>query len=173
MKPKDINALVARLGALPFFPADAEARIAIAEIFASMASNLEQVRWTVNRCLQIWDKWEGPHELRSVLCSHYRPADGIEAYSRLPQFADGIPSEDEGRNQEFLGANEPKRLESGPATEMLAEAVRSAPFAPPTAKPAPLPTEAEIEALKRTQDSRRRGDEAVRELAAQLGVPVD
>ncbi len=167
---KETMRTVAKLGTLPFFPSDEDSRIAIAETFAAMAKTSDQVLWTVNRCRQLWNKWESEHELRAVFCSRYSPADGIDTYSRLPQFEDGIPSESESRNQELLGANEPKRLESGPATTMLAEAVKVAPVVPVLVKRPPLPSEAEIEALRRTQDSNRRGDDAVRELAQQLGI---
>ena len=118
MTIREIAPLVARLGALPYFPpvTDDNARLAVAEIFASMAKDEAQVRWTVSRCLQLWDKWEGPHELRAVLCSKFKPADGVEAGSSLPQFADGIPSESEARNRELT---EKPSNEISPAARLL------------------------------------------------------
>lgn len=84
---------IARLAMLKYFPADQSARAEIVILACSMAADNDQVAWLVQRCLQLWNEWEGPRELRAVFCSRYRPADGTEAYSQLRRFEDGIPSE--------------------------------------------------------------------------------
>jgi hypothetical protein len=42
--------------------------------------------------------------MRAVFCSRYRPADGIEAYSQLLRFNDGIPSEKAAEPLQLSGA---------------------------------------------------------------------
>ena len=154
---REIAPLVARMAALPFFPskADDDARISIATVLAACAANIEQAEWTVNRCLKIWDKWEGPHELRAVLCSKFRPADGVEAYSRLPQFSEGIPSEAETTNLQLTGAPAARQLTGDvadktfprDATDLLHEVIERR----KAASSAPSVTDAEIERIKSQQ----------------------
>ena len=90
---KQATADMARLSVLKFFPADQTARAEIVLMACEMAQTNEQVAWLAKRCIQLWNEWEGPREMRAVFCSKFRPADGIEAYSQLPRFNDGIPSE--------------------------------------------------------------------------------
>ncbi len=175
---------LSELSLLPYFPTDESARAALVGLMSSAASNNEQIEWTVAKCLAHWDKWEGPHELRALLCSKFRPADGVEVYSRLPQFADGIPSDDDDRNQTLIGgAGEVKRLPPGPTMQLIADAR--------TMEPAPrerdrvdeiseyterekavtraLPDESEIERIRKEQESRR-DPEAAAKLARELGI---
>lgn len=84
---------LARMSLLKFFPADDYARAELVRFVGDMATTNEQVEWLTTRCLQLWNAWEGPKELRAIFCSKFKPADGVEAYSDLPQFVDGIPSE--------------------------------------------------------------------------------
>ncbi len=84
---------MARLAVLKFFPSDDTARAEIVLMACEMAQTNEQVAWLAKRCIQLWNEWEGPREMRAVFCSRHKPADGIEAYSSLKRFADGIPSE--------------------------------------------------------------------------------
>lgn len=184
MNVREVTAQIARLGALPYFPADDDARIGIAEVFSDCASDIVQVAWTVRRCLQLWDKWEGPHELRAVFCTKYIAADGIDAFSRLSHFADGIPSELESRNQELLyGAGEQKRLEPGAACLLIREARTLEPAERPrdavddisdrmdrerSVKRTPAPDEDEIGRIKAEQDRRRQGEKAAFDLAQKL-----
>jgi hypothetical protein len=60
----------------------------------------------------LYDKWPAPHELRAVLCSKFKPKDGIEADSADQRYIeDGIPSD---RPQ--ITAATPKRLTAGEAS---------------------------------------------------------
>lgn len=103
---------IGRLARLKFFPASDIDRTEILKLICEMASTNEQIDWLVNRVRALWTEWEGELELRAVLCSKYRPADGIEAYSRLKQFQSGIPAESESAPQ--LQRAEIKKLEAGP-----------------------------------------------------------
>lgn len=81
---------VGSLSLLRFFPADPEARAALAEMLAVMCPDDAACEWLVARTLQLHNEWPGPLELRAVLCSRYRPSDGVEAYSAV--WPTGIPS---------------------------------------------------------------------------------
>ena len=78
-------------GTLRFFPAEADARIGIAEEVAAMCSSIEQVEWTIRRLPKLFSEWPGMREVRAVVCSKFKPADGIQMFSE--SFPDGIPSE--------------------------------------------------------------------------------
>ena len=80
------------LASLPYFPSEDIARAAIAKQVASMCRDLDQARWLMDRALQLWTKWEGPRELRALLCARHKPHDGIEV-NLSTVFPDGIPSE--------------------------------------------------------------------------------
>lgn len=150
---------IGRLAILKFFPADNVARAEILKLICEMASTNEQIDWLVNRARSLWNEWEGPRELRAILCSKFRPADGIEAYSQLAQFADGIPAEKQSAPQ--LEGATLKQLEAGPIAdpEMQAlvvamkpaknlNAVRGLPIKPAII----LPGETEYTALQRAVD---------------------
>ncbi len=93
IEAKQATASLGRMALLKFFPADDEARAELVRLAGRMARTNEQIDWLVTRCLALWNQWEGPREFRAVFCSKFRAADGVEAESQLPQFADGIPSE--------------------------------------------------------------------------------
>jgi hypothetical protein len=86
---------LAGLALLKFFPSDEWARTELVKLVCEMASTNEQIDWLVKRARNLWSQWEGPHELRALFCSKFKAADGIDAYSELARFADGIPSEKE------------------------------------------------------------------------------
>jgi hypothetical protein len=95
---------MARLSVLKFFPSDQTARAEIVLMACKMANTNADIVWLVNRCLELWNEWEGPREMRAVFCSKFRPADGVEAYSQLPRFNDGIPSEKSAEPLQLGGA---------------------------------------------------------------------
>jgi hypothetical protein len=84
---------VRSLSALPNFPEDPVARAEIGNLILRMCTTAEEAQWLVRRTFDLWSQWEGPRELRAILCARFKPKDGIEVnYSRV--FADGIvPSE--------------------------------------------------------------------------------
>lgn len=154
---------IGRLAILKFFPADNVARTEILKLICEMVTTNEQIDWLVNRARSLWNEWEGPRELRAIVCSKYRPADGIEAYSQLPQFADGIPAEKQTAPQ--LEGAALKQLEAGPIAdrEMQALVVSMAPtknlnaVRGPAVKPVViLPGETEYGALQRSVEQSRK-----------------
>ena len=74
------------LSMLEFFPSDEGARAAIMRTLARMCPHLEALEWLVRQFCDRIGRWHGPAELRAVLCTRYRPSDGIEAFSALPGF---------------------------------------------------------------------------------------
>jgi hypothetical protein len=101
---KQATADMARLSVLKFFPSDQTARTEIMLMACEMAQTNEQIAWLSKRCIQLWNEWEGPREMRAVFSSRYRPADGIEAYSQLSRFNEGIPSEKASEPLQLSGA---------------------------------------------------------------------
>jgi hypothetical protein len=80
---------VRSLSALPNFPADPVARAEIGNLILLMCSTAQEAQWLVRRVFDLWSQWEGPRELRAILCAHFKPKNGIDVnYSQL--FADGI-----------------------------------------------------------------------------------
>jgi hypothetical protein len=138
---------LARLSVLKFFPADQTARTEIMLMACKMAQANADIAWLANRCLELWNEWEGPREMRAVFCSRFRPADGIEAYSQLPRFSDGIPSEKAAEPCQLGGAA--VRQIAGPreTAEELTAAVSIRPV---------------IEAMARAKDMHRIGQRPAR-----------
>lgn len=89
-KPEIDKALV-ELSMLEFFPADPGTRGAIGLLLAKMCPSKEALRWLVSQMVNHVGKWHGPMELRGVLCTRFRPVDGVEADSSLSGYspADG------------------------------------------------------------------------------------
>lgn len=133
---------LARMSLLKFFPADDYARAELVRFVGDMATTNEQVEWLVTRCLQLWNAWEGPKELRAIFCSKFKPADGVEAYSDLPQFVDGIPSENADYTTALPAPADAKRLTAAECTaapsvaETLADLARATRM-PPIIRPIP------------------------------------
>jgi hypothetical protein len=149
---------IAQLGMLPFFPTEQNARVGIVALVCEMADGNSQVDWLVRRCLQLWSRWEGPGELRAVFCSKFRPRDGVEAYSLLPQFEEGIPSEREQAPQ--LEPATTRQIEGTVTHEDFPQDVfqllREAADRRRQAAKSPIPTAAEIAAIKAEQNRNRR-----------------
>jgi hypothetical protein len=84
---------VAMLGAMGgFFPADAAARMVIADEFQSMCNNAEEALWLAKRMLQLFQSWPGFPALRAVYCSKFLPLDGLMAVGICKEYPDGIPA---------------------------------------------------------------------------------
>src|ERR1019366_8314517 len=92
MNPETVAKLCGELTLLRFFPSDEDAKTCLFLLVGRMCSNEDQVRWLVQRTMAICNEWPGPVGLRQVLCSKFKPADGIEAGSTA-MFPDGPPSE--------------------------------------------------------------------------------
>jgi len=92
MNPRVVAELCAELTLLRFFPADENGRAALVALVGRMCSTEDQVRWLVQRTLALCNEWPGPVGLRQVLCSKFKPTDGIAA-GGTSIFPDGVPSE--------------------------------------------------------------------------------
>jgi hypothetical protein len=86
---KRVVDILGGLTLLKFFPSDPVARLELAKLVGRMASTEQQVEWLVQRTLDLHSEWPGPHELRAIMCSRFKPADGINAVSSF--YPDGIP----------------------------------------------------------------------------------
>lgn len=91
ISPNVLDMAVARIGLMPFFPQSDAARAVVALELAAMCGSDDQVNWLATRFTTLFKRWPGLAELRAVLCSKFRPLDGVEANSVA--FPDGCPSE--------------------------------------------------------------------------------
>lgn len=73
-----MNAM-ADMAMLRYFPADEFTRASIMRLIRRMATRPEDVAELARRVLAHYNEWPGPLELRGVLCTFAKPADGIEA----------------------------------------------------------------------------------------------
>jgi hypothetical protein len=92
MNPETVAKLCGELTLLRFFPSDEDAKTGLFLLVGRMCSTEDQVRWLVQRTMALCNEWPGPVGLRQILCSKYKPADGIEA-GGTSMFPDGPPSE--------------------------------------------------------------------------------
>lgn len=74
-----LQAAIAHLSMLKFFPSDDFARAAIMQLIERMATAPEQVAWLAKTVVDNYNDWPGPHAMRAVFCTRYKPADGVEA----------------------------------------------------------------------------------------------
>ena len=115
---------IAKLSLLKYFPADPIARVALVEMVCGFAENNVQIEWLVRRALVVFNEWPGPHEIRALFCSRWRPQDGNEAYSALypaTENGGGFPRDPAlPPLQEYtpIGKEEARRLLGGAAKEI-------------------------------------------------------
>lgn len=83
---QDLRMAVSELAMMAYFPADEDTRSAIMRLLARMVPHRVALIWLVRTMVDRVGRWSGPTELRGVLCTRFRPADGIEAFSTLPGF---------------------------------------------------------------------------------------
>lgn len=83
---RDLQAAINELSMCEYFPSEAGARGAIQLLLARMCPDREALEWLVREFVDRIGKWHGPVELRGILCTRYKPADGIEASSSLPGY---------------------------------------------------------------------------------------
>ena len=114
----DLAATNATFGMLSFYPSDPQAQAAIMALLVRMVPNREALEWLTNAMVDRVGVWKGPMELRAVLCTRWRPADGVEADSSIPGFR---PSDSEVR---YIEQHEERmRLErAAPVPRALLEA---------------------------------------------------
>ena len=52
-----------------------------------MVEKPEHLAWLTDMMVNHVGEWQGPKELRGLLCSRYKPLDGIEEYTSIAGFA--------------------------------------------------------------------------------------
>ena len=154
-------------GTLRFFPSDPEARIGIAEQFAKMASNEDQLRWLVSRLPELYTDWPGLLECRAVFCTRYKPLDGVEAAlgSASPAFGALCPEDEHlkaletvPRSRQLTGEVAPVSADSE-MQEIIAHAMERKRARDPLAGVRPA-TQSEIDRIKEIQEANRRKERA-------------
>lgn len=95
----DIKSAITKMGMLKYFPTDEDVRAEIGALLARMCPHLEALHWLTRALIDGVGEWPGPAELRRMLASRYRLADGDEGdapvlapedidWSRFPSHAD-------------------------------------------------------------------------------------
>lgn len=83
---KLIKQAVERMNILRYFPSDPGAQLEIMRLLERMVPSERALEWLVSTMIDRVGEWQGPVELRGVLCAKFRPKDGIEAWSTIPGF---------------------------------------------------------------------------------------
>jgi hypothetical protein len=87
---RQITQAVKDLSAIPYFPQEEDAHIAIMGGIAQFAGSVEGVRWMVVQAVSYMDRWMGVPELRGIYCSGgWQPIDGRHTQSSIPSLSDG------------------------------------------------------------------------------------
>lgn len=85
---------VSMLSAMKFFPAEAGARMVIADELSSLCNDDLQVLWLAKRMCQLFTEWPGLPALRALFWSKYVPLDRRPSTSGDDAlFPDGVPPE--------------------------------------------------------------------------------
>lgn len=120
----DLESAISDLSMCKFFPTDAATQAAIGRLLAKICPHREALLWLVDTMVNRVGAWNGPMELRGVLCWKYKPADGIEATSSTIGFrpedgeqqsherhlqlkADGWVRDEVGKRKELAASNDP------------------------------------------------------------------
>lgn len=94
---RDCMKAVGRMTILKYFPPDPIPQSEIAKLLQRMVEKQEHLAWLTDMMVNHVGEWQGSKELRGLLCSRFRPADGIEEYTSIPGFS---PADCEARNLE-------------------------------------------------------------------------
>lgn len=81
---RELLAALDDLKMLKYFPADAGAQASVLHLLARMCPHREALDWLVSACVDNLSEWPGPSNLRGLLCTHFKPADGIERDCGIP-----------------------------------------------------------------------------------------
>lgn len=82
----DIDSGLAKLSMLRYWPSDQATRAEIGILLAKMVPHREALRWLVDELVNKVGEWPGPAELRGLLCTRFKPADGNERDCSLPGY---------------------------------------------------------------------------------------
>jgi hypothetical protein len=93
------------LAAIPFFPMEGGARVAIGNEISSMCSDFAAGTWLAQRMVALYARWPGVPDLRLVYCAGRMPLDGVHPLLLTSEtYPDGIPSEDPTREAAQLAS---------------------------------------------------------------------
>jgi len=117
-----LAAAVRGLSVMAYFPSDPMAQTVIGDAVKAMCPSIDSLRYLVRRACELYRSWDkcGIPGLRQIVCTKFRPADGIES-GPTDMFPEGIPSET-GRNPLALPAGAARAL---PAGHVVTEDVES------------------------------------------------
>jgi hypothetical protein len=110
---------VSELGAIPYFPTDSGAQLAIMNQLERFVSVAHELRWLVDAAVSAMREWRGVPELRGLYCTRFRPADGKEGNCSLL----GYTAEESEMRLSLETTHRPQLAEP---TEMLGLAKRKA-----------------------------------------------
>lgn len=85
----EVKSYAARLTLLKYFPADPIARAMVVDFMAKLTGQKDRLEWLIAALVNHVGEWPGPKEVRGILCSRYKPADGVEAECSVPGFTAG------------------------------------------------------------------------------------
>jgi hypothetical protein len=83
---QDLQTALSRLSMLKYWPSEPATRAELGGLLARMVPHKEALEWLVTTMTDKVGEYQGPAELRGLLCWHCRPADGIEAPCSLAGF---------------------------------------------------------------------------------------
>jgi len=108
---------VKALSVLAFFPVESAALAVIGEALSSMCPNVPSLRYVVSRACTLYRSWDkcGIPGLRQIVCSRYRPADGIES-GPTDAYPMGLPADPTLPHNALLSGSPLKRI--GPDDEL-------------------------------------------------------
>ena len=114
-----------KLSAIPFFPSSDGAVLEIMHQLKNMigggivygSTPQERLDWLVTVAVNAMRTWGGIPELRGLLCTRWKPADGIEGYSSLPGY-----TEQNSRSLTLAEHRNRKAIEAGKKLPKLLEA---------------------------------------------------
>lgn len=109
MKPssQQIMEAAARLTALAMYPTNPAAHAEIMRLLQRMVPHAQALDWLVTTMIDRVGEWKGTAELRGLLCTRFKPADGVEAYCSLAGFT---PADSE--SQTLLEHEDRERIET-------------------------------------------------------------
>ena len=86
---RQITQAVKDLSAIPYFPQEEDAHVAIMGGIAQFAGSVEGVRWMVIQAVSHMDRWMGVPELRGIYCSGgWKPQDGRRGQCSIRSLGD-------------------------------------------------------------------------------------
>lgn len=133
---EQISAGVEELGAIPYFPKESGAQLAVMRAVEKFVSGPRELRWLIDTAVGRMREWRGVAELRGLYCTHFKPADGIEADCTIPGLT---PADSEAGYLELQAAETARQIEGYRQQKLLAAPgeVFDAPELPPAKTIAP------------------------------------